>query len=206
MKKKTIGVAGGTGSGKTTVVKKIIQDLPPDKVIMIPQDSYYIDQSHLSWEERKKINYDHPFAFDNDLLVEHIKRLSEGDAIDLPIYSYITYSRQKEIKHIEPREIVIVEGILILEDRRIRELLDIKIFVDTDADERFIRRLKRDIMERGRAVEEVIEQYMEVVRPMHLQFVEPTKRYADIIIPGGGQNTVAIDILTTKIRSILMGM
>lgn len=201
-----IGVAGGTGSGKTTVVRKIMQNFSQEQVIMIPQDSYYVDQSHLDWEERKRINYDHPLAFDNDLLIEHIKKLREGKPVDMPIYSYITYSRQKEVNHIEPKDIVMVEGILVLEDKRIRDLLDIKIFVDTDADERFIRRLKRDIMERGRSVEGVIQQYMEVVRPMHMQFVEPTKRYADIIVPEGGQNTVAIDILTTKIRSILMGI
>jgi uridine kinase len=206
MKKTIIGVAGGTGSGKTTVVKKIFENLPQDKVLVLPQDSYYKDQSHLSWDDRKKINYDHPLAFDNDLLLEHLKRLLQGEAFEQPIYSYITYARQKEGKTIEPRDIIILEGILILDDGRIRDLLDMKIFVDTDADERFIRRLRRDIIERGRCVDEVIAQYMEVVRPMHLQFVEPTKRYADIIVPGGGQNLVAIDILTTKIRSILMGI
>jgi uridine kinase len=206
MKKTIIGVAGGTGSGKTTVVKKIFENLPRDKVLVLPQDSYYKDQSHLSWEERKKINYDHPLAFDNDLLIEHLKMLLQGEAFEQPIYSYITYSRQKEGKVIEARDIIILEGILILDDGRIRDLLDMKIFVDTDADERFIRRLRRDIIERGRSVDEVIAQYLDIVRPMHLQFVEPTKRYADIIVPGGGQNLVAIDILTTKIRSILMGI
>ncbi len=207
MKKNTvIGIAGGTGSGKTTVVKRIVNSFTEDQVIMLPQDAYYKDQSHLPWEERKKINYDHPLAFDNDLLIEHIESLSRGEAVDLPVYSYITYTRQKEFIHIEPREILIVEGILVLDDVRVRDLLDIKIFVDTDADERFIRRLKRDIMERGRSVESVIEQYMNVVRPMHMQFVEPTKRYADVIVPEGGQNEVAIDLIATKIRSLLMGI
>jgi uridine kinase len=206
MKELLIGVAGGTGSGKTTVVKKIIQNLPQDKVLEIAQDSYYKDQSHLPWEERKKINYDHPLAFDNDLLLQQLSDLAAGKPVEQPIYSYITYSRQKEVRIIQPREIIICEGILILEDKRIRDLLDIKVFVDTDPDERFIRRLKRDIIERARSVEEVIAQYLEIVRPMHLQFVEPTKRYADIIVPEGGQNTVAIDVITAKIKSILMGI
>lgn len=206
MEKIMIGVTGGTGSGKTTVVKKIIGNLPEDTVIVIPQDSYYKDMSNLSWEDRKRVNYDHPFAFDNDLLVSQLRALSEGKSVEQPIYSYITYSRQKEVRVVEPKKIIILEGILIFEDKRLRDILDIKIFVDTDADERFIRRLKRDIIERGRSVDEVINQYLEIVRPMHLQFIEPYKRYADIIIPGGGQNTVAIDIITTKVRSILMGV
>lgn len=207
MKKHTvIGIAGGSGSGKTTVVNSIVSDFTQDQVIMLPQDAYYKDQSHIPMEERKKINYDHPLAFDNDLLIEHITALAAGKSAQLPVYSYITYTRQKEFILLEPRDIIIVEGILVLDDPRIRELLDIKIFVDTDADERFIRRLKRDIMERGRSVESVIEQYMNIVRPMHMQFVEPSKRYADIIVPEGGQNVVAIDLITTKIRSLLMGM
>jgi uridine kinase len=206
MKKTIIGVAGGTGCGKTTVVSKIIQNIPNEGVLMITQDSYYKDQSHLTWEERKKVNYDHPFAFDNDMLIQHLKKLMHDQKVEQPLYSYITYTRQKDVRIIEPKDIIILEGILILEDKRIRELLDVKIFVDADADERFIRRLKRDIIERGRSVDEVIAQYMDVVRPMHLQFIEPTKRYADIIVPGGGKNEVAIDILTTKIRSLLMGI
>ena len=206
MKNTVIGIAGGTGSGKTTVVKKIISSFPDDRVIMLPQDAYYKDQGNISLDERKLVNYDHPSAFDNELLIEHIKKLSTGISVDLPVYSYITYTRQKDSIHIEPGEIIIVEGILVLEDPILRELLDIKIFVDAPADVRFIRRLKRDIMERGRSVDSVIDQYMNVVRPMHMQFVEPSKWYADIIVPEGGQNEVAIDLITTKIRSLLMGI
>ena len=206
MKNTVIGIAGGTGSGKTTVVKKIISSFPDDRVIMLPQDAYYKDQGNISLAERKLVNYDHPSAFDNELLKEHIKQLSLGHSVDLPVYSYITYTRQKDSIHIEPGEIIIVEGILVLEDPILRELLDIKIFVDAPADVRFIRRLKRDIMERGRSVDSVIDQYMNVVRPMHMQFVEPSKWYADIIVPEGGQNEVAIDLITTKIRSLLMGI
>lgn len=206
MKNTVIGIAGGTGSGKTTVVKKIISSFPDDRVIMLPQDAYYKDQGNISLDERKLVNYDHPSAFDNELLIEHIKKLSTGTSVDLPVYSYITYTRQKDSIHIEPGEIIIVEGILVLEDPTLRELLDIKIFVDAPADVRFIRRLKRDIMERGRSVDSVIDQYMNVVRPMHMQFVEPSKWYADIIVPEGGQNEVAIDLITTKIRSLLMGI
>ena len=206
MKNTVIGIAGGTGSGKTTVVKKIISSFPDDRVIMLPQDAYYKDQGNISLDERKLVNYDHPSAFDNELLKEHIKQLSLGHSVDLPVYSYITYTRQKESIHIEPGEIIIVEGILVLEDPILRDLLDIKIFVDAPADVRFIRRLKRDIMERGRSVDSVIEQYMNVARPMHMQFVEPSKWYADIIVPEGGQNEVAIDLITTKIRSLLMGI
>ena len=189
-----------------TVVKKIISSFPDDRVIMLPQDAYYKDQGNISLDERKLVNYDHPSAFDNELLKEHIKQLSLGHSVDLPVYSYITYTRQKDSIHIEPGEIIIVEGILVLEDPILRDLLDIKIFVDAPADVRFIRRLKRDIMERGRSVDSVIEQYMNVVRPMHMQFVEPSKWYADIIVPEGGQNEVAIDLITTKIRSLLMGI
>ena len=206
MKNTVIGIAGGTGSGKTTVVKKIISSFPDDRVIMLPQDAYYKDQGNISLDERKLVNYDHPSAFDNELLIEHIKKLSTGISVDLPVSSYITYTRQKDSIHIEPGEIIIVEGILVLEDPILRELLDIKIFVDAPSDVRFIRRLKRDIMERGRSVDSVIDQYMNVVRPMHMQFVEPSKWYADIIVPEGGENEVAIDLITTKIRSLLMGI
>jgi len=206
MRHLVIGVAGGTGSGKTTVVKKIIEQLPKDSVVLLPQDAYYKDHSDIPIEERRKINYDHPLSFDNDLLISHIIELHNDRSVRQPIYSFITYTRQPETILLNPREIIIVEGILILEDPRIRELLDIKVFVDTDADERFIRRLKRDIQERGRSIDSVVSQYTEVVRPMHLQFVEPTKRYADVIIPQGGSNVVAIDLLTSKIKAKLMGI
>lgn len=205
MRKLVIGVAGGTGSGKTTVVNNIVKELK-DQVVILPQDSYYKDHGDVPMEERQAINYDHPLAFDNDLLIEHIDMIRAGEEVKMPIYSFITYSRKEDTVKIKPQDIIIVEGILILEDPRIRERLDIKVFVDTDADERFIRRLKRDIHERGRSIDSVIKQYTDVVRPMHLQFVEPTKRYADIIVPEGGSNAVAIDILTSKIKSKLVGL
>jgi uridine kinase len=198
-----IGVAGGTGSGKTTVVRKIGERLTMEHVVILPQDAYYKDNSGISMEDRRKVNYDHPLAFDNDLLIEHVRLLKEGREVHMPIYSFITYTRREETILLKPRKIIIVEGILILEDPRIREILDIKVFVDTDPDERFIRRLKRDIQERGRSIDSVIEQYTQVVRPMHLQFIEPTKRYADIIIPEGGNNEVAVDILTSNIKAKL---
>lgn len=206
MKKLVIGVSGGTGSGKTTVAKNIYKHLKGESVVIINQDSYYKDQGHIPMEERQKINYDHPFAFDNDFLIEQLEKLWSGKAVEQPVYCFTTYTRLNELKIIEPKEIYILEGILLLEDERLRNLLDIKIYVDTDADERFIRRLKRDIKERGRELDNVIKQYLTVVRPMHLQFIEPTKRYADIIIPEGGQNKVAVDLLVSKIKSILAGI
>lgn len=198
-----IGITGGTGSGKSTIAKEIFSQFNEECIAMIEQDSYYKDQTHLSMEERVKTNYDHPKAFDNDLLVEHLKNLLEGKAIDKPIYDFAIHTRVPEVCRVESREIIIVEGILILEDPRIRELLDIKIYVDTDADVRIIRRLVRDINERGRTVESVINQYLSVVKPMHNQFTEPTKKYADIIIPEGGHNKVAIDIMVAKIKQTL---
>ncbi|SEF81437.1 uridine kinase [Caloramator fervidus] len=198
-----IGIAGGTGSGKSTVANEIFKSLPGESIAVIEQDSYYKDQSHLTLEERKKTNYDHPDAFDTELLIKHLKMLLNGEAIEKPLYDFEIYTRKKETVRIEPKDIIILEGILILAEPEIRNLLDIKIFVDTDADVRIIRRIQRDIKERGRTVESVIEQYMNVVRPMHMQFVEPTKRYADIIIPEGGYNKVAIDILIAKIKQIL---
>ncbi|MFV9510959.1 uridine kinase [Tepidibacillus sp. LV47] len=198
-----IGVAGGSGSGKTTVARRIIKSFPNQQVLMIEQDSYYKDQSHLPFEQRVKTNYDHPLAFDNDLFIEHLHRLLAYKPIQKPIYDFTIHTRKKETVKVLPKEVIIVEGILVLEDKRLRDLMDIKLFVDTDADERFIRRLVRDIRERGRTMESVVEQYLSVVRPMHLQFVEPTKRYADIIIPEGGKNKVAIDLLVTKIKTIL---
>ncbi|SHJ57224.1 uridine kinase [Clostridium cavendishii DSM 21758] len=198
-----IGITGGTGSGKSTIAKEIFNQFDEDCIAMIEQDSYYKDQSHLSMEERVKTNYDHPKAFDNDLLVVHLEKLLNGNLIEKPIYDFSMHTRIENTVPVEPKEIIIVEGILVLEDPRIRELLDIKIYVDTDADVRIIRRLVRDINERGRTVDSVINQYLGVVRPMHLQFTEPTKRHADLIIPEGGQNKVAIDIMVAKIKQIL---
>ncbi|MBM7554675.1 uridine kinase [Thalassobacillus pellis] len=198
-----IGVAGGTGSGKTSVTRSIIQRFADKTILMIEQDYYYKDQSHLPYEERLQTNYDHPLAFDNDLLIAHLKQLIDEKTIEKPVYDYKLHTRSSETIRVEPKEVIIVEGILVLEDDRLRDLMDIKVFVDTDADIRIIRRLMRDIKERGRTIDSVIEQYTNVVRPMHLQFVEPTKRYADIIIPEGGQNHVAIDLMATKIQTIL---
>ena len=198
-----IGITGGTGSGKSTIADALYSNFSKDRITMIQRDMYYKDQSHLSMEERVKTNYDHPMAFDNDLLVEHLQKLIKGEAIEKPRYDFTIHNRAKDTTTVEPREIIIVEGILILEDERIRDLLDIKVYVDTDADIRILRRLVRDIDERGRTVESVIDQYLKMVRPMHMEFTEPTKRYADIIIPEGGHNYVAIDILMAKIRDIL---
>jgi len=199
-----IGVAGGTGSGKTTVARRILKSFADQDILMIEQDSYYKDQSHLPFEKRIKTNYDHPFAFDNDLFIEHLNQLLTYKPVQKPLYDFTVHNRKKESVRVYPKEVIIIEGILVLEDKRLRDLMDIKIFVDTDADERFIRRMVRDIRERGRTMESVIDQYLSVVRPMHLQFIEPTKRYADIIIPEGGKNKVAIDLLVTKVKTILV--
>ncbi|MBD7910366.1 uridine kinase [Clostridium cibarium] len=198
-----IGITGGSGSGKSTIANEIFESFGGEKIVMMQQDAYYKDQSHLSMEERVKTNYDHPKAFDNTLLVEHLKTLSKGESIEKPIYDFTIHTRSRETVPVEPKEIIIVEGILILEDKRIRDLLDIKVYVDTDADVRIIRRLLRDMEERGRTIDSVVNQYLTVVRPMHFQFTEPTKRFADIIIPEGGHNKVAIDILVTKMKDIL---
>ncbi len=197
-----IGLAGGTGSGKTTVARKL-QDTFPEQLQLIPQDAYYRDQAHLELDKRRSTNYDHPLAFDNDLLIEHLDALIAGSPVDQPVYSFITHTRMSEVIPVQPAAILLVEGILVLEEPRLRERMDIKVFVQTDADVRFIRRLRRDIVERGRSVDSVIEQYLGQVRPMHLQFVESTKRYADIIVPEGGSNEVAIDLLMVKIRSAI---
>ncbi|WP_079708426.1 uridine kinase [Paraliobacillus ryukyuensis] len=198
-----IGVAGGSGSGKTSVTKSICQRFADKSILVIEQDYYYKDQSHLPFEERLQTNYDHPFAFDNDLLVDHVTRLIQSESVDKPVYDYKRHTRSDQVITVEPKEVIILEGILILEDPRLMDLMDIKVFVDTDADVRIIRRLLRDIKERGRTIDSVIDQYINVVRPMHLQFIEPTKRYADIIIPEGGENHVAIDLMATKIQTIL---
>lgn len=183
-----IGIAGGTGSGKTSVTRAIVEALPPDTVAVLEHDSYYKDQSHLSFAQRLQTNYDHPLAFDTPLLIEHLQQLLQGKPIAKPVYSFVEHTRLPETVLVPSRPVIILEGILILEDERIRNLLDIKVYVDTDADVRIIRRIIRDIRERGRTLESVVNQYLEVVRPMHLQFVEPTKRYADIIIPEGAQH------------------
>ncbi|NLN14724.1 MAG: uridine kinase [Tissierellia bacterium] len=198
-----IGITGGTGSGKSTVSREIFKSIEETDIAIIEQDSYYKDQSHLSFEEREKTNYDHPFAFDNELLIKHLKGLLDRKPIEKPIYDFEIHNRKKETELVMPKDIIILEGILILYEKEIRDLLDIKVFVDTDADVRLIRRIQRDIQERGRTLDSVIRQYMETVRPAHLQFVEPTKRYADIIIPEGGHNRVAIDLIVSKINSIL---
>ncbi len=198
-----IGVSGGTGSGKSTVAKAIFKSLPDENILIIEQDAYYKDQSSLTYEERVKTNYDHPLAFDTELLIEHVKTLCEHKCIEKPIYNFSKHNREENTICVQPKEIIIIEGIMILEDERLRNLMDIKIFVDTDADVRIIRRITRDINERGRTLDSVIEQYLTTVKPAHEQFIEPTKKYADIIIPEGGYNKVAIDLMTTKVMSIV---
>ncbi|MFZ5965921.1 MAG: uridine kinase [Bacillota bacterium] len=198
-----IGITGGTGSGKSTVAKAIFECLPEKNITIIEQDSYYKNQSHLSMEERVKTNYDHPLAFDTDLLIQHLKDLLDGQSVQKPIYNFSMHTREKFSILVEPKDIIILEGIMILEDERLRDIMDIKIFVDTDSDVRIIRRIMRDIKERGRTLDSVIDQYLTTVRPAHLQFIEPSKRYADIIIPEGGNNKVAIDIMVAKIKSII---
>lgn len=198
-----IGIAGGTGSGKTTVVRKIMKSFPKNEVVLLPQDSYYKDSSNVPVEERQNINFDHPNAFDWDLLTEHVRMLKHGKAIEQPVYSYITSTRQEETIHIEPKEVVIIEGILALGDKKLREEMDLKIFVDADPDERLIRVIQRDVVERGRTAKAVMDRYMRVLKPMHLEFIEPCKRYADLIIPQGGMNVKAIEILKLYIEKIL---
>lgn len=198
-----IGIAGGTGSGKTTVVNKIVKSLPQDKVAVIPQDSYYKDLSHLSLEERKTHNFDEPNAIEWPLLCRHIQELKQGKTIDVPTYSYLSCTRQSETIKIEPCDVIIVEGILVLNDGELREMMDVKVFVDTDADERLIRVIARDCVERGRTPMMVIDRYQEVLKPMHDQYIEPSKRYADLILPQGGNNEVAIRLLTDYIAGRL---
>lgn len=198
-----IGICGGTGSGKSTVAKAIFESLPEKNISIIEQDAYYRDQTHLSLEERIKTNYDHPLAFDTDLLVEHMATLLQGKAIEKPNYNFSNHTRETFTTRIEPKDIIILEGIMILEEKRLRDLMDIKIFVDTDADVRIIRRIVRDIQERGRTLDSVINQYIHTVKPAHEQFIEPTKKFADLIIPEGGYNKVAIDIMVAKVRTIV---
>ena len=199
-----IGIAGGTGSGKTTVVKKIMKRLPVGEVAIISQDSYYKDSSHVPVEDRQKINFDEPAAFDWDLLIRHLKELKAGRAIEMPTYSYLTCTRQEETVHVESSDVVLVEGILVFSDRRVRDMFDIKVFVDADGDDRLIRVISRDCIERGRTPQMVIERYERVLKPMHIQHIEPAKRYADLIVPQGGHNGGAINLLTDYIKSRLV--
>lgn len=198
-----IGVTGGSGSGKTTVSRAIFEQLHGHSLLMLQEDSYYNDQSDMPFEERIKTNYDHPNAFDTELLVKQLKDLLDWKTIEKPIYDYTEHTRSSEVEKVEPKEVIILEGILVLNDPALRDLMDIKIFVDTDDDISIIRRIQRDIEERGRSLQSVIDQYKSTVKPMYHQFIEPTKRYADIIVPEGGENQVAIDLLVTKVRDIL---
>ncbi|VGV76738.1 uridine kinase [Streptococcus pyogenes] len=198
-----IGVTGGSGGGKTSVSRAILDSFPNARIAMIQHDSYYKDQSHMSFEERVKTNYDHPLAFDTDFMIQQLKELLAGRPVDIPIYDYKKHTRSNTTFRQDPQDVIIVEGILVLEDERLRDLMDIKLFVDTDDDIRIIRRIKRDMMERGRSLESIIDQYKSVVKPMYHQFIEPSKRYADIVIPEGVSNVVAIDVINSKIASIL---
>lgn len=198
-----VGVAGGSGSGKTSVVRAIVHGLRPDRVSVIHHDSYYRDFSHLPADTRREINFDHPDALETELLVEHLNRLADGGSVEVPVYDFTTHSRTGKILTVDPTEVIIVDGILVLAEPELRDRMEIKVFVDTDADIRFIRRLERDLEERGRTLGSVIQQYQSTVRPMHLEFVEPSKRYADIIVPVGGENRVAVDMLVTRLGSLL---
>lgn len=198
-----IGICGGTGSGKTTVVNKILEILPADHVAILSQDSYYKDNSNIPFEERKFINFDHPDSIEFDLLYNHIKELKKGHSIEKPIYSYLTCTRSAETITVQSKNVILIEGILLYTDKRIRDICNVKVFVDAAPDERLLRVIKRDIIERGRNIEQTLDRYIETVRPMHEQFIEPTKRFADIIVPLGGENTVAINILASTIRQKL---
>ncbi len=198
-----VGICGGSGSGKTTVARKILEVLGEARVLLLAQDSYYKDGSHLLMEDRARINFDHPDALDTDLLISQLEDLKQNLSVNQPVYDFTTHSRKPALVLLEPRPIIVLEGILIFENQRLRKLFDLKVFVDADPDVRFVRRLQRDIAGRGRTVESVIEQYLSTVRPMHLEFVEPSKRYADLIISEGGQNTVGVELLIERIRSVL---
>ncbi|MEI6347130.1 MAG: uridine kinase [Bacteroidota bacterium] len=195
-----IGIAGGSGSGKSTVVREIVKKLPKNSVCVMPQDCYYKDNGTLTQEEKQKINFDHPSSIEFNLLIRHLDQLKAGNSVEMPVYSYITCARAKETIHIEPLKVIIVEGILIFTNPRLRDRMNIKIFVDADSDDRLMRVIKRDIVERGRSTQQVLDHYEKFVKPMHLTFIEPTKRYADIIVPQGGENHTAIDILSSKIH------
>lgn len=203
MKAVIVGVAGGTGSGKTTVANAIVKRIGADRIVCIEHDSYYRDHPDIPLEKRAALNYDHPDSLENALLVQHLADLREGRAVDVPIYDFTRHLRRRETRRVEPRPVVVVEGILIFADKALRDMMDVKIFVDTDADIRFIRRLARDIRERGRTMDSVVHQYLGTVRPMHLEFVEPSKRYADVIIPEGGFNTIAVDMVVARLERIL---
>lgn len=198
-----IGIAGGTGSGKTTVVRKIAEALPPDYAVIVPLDSYYNDTTSMTEEERRAINFDHPDAFDWKLLIKHVNELRSGKAVEQPTYSYLKCNREKETIHVEPRPVIIIEGIMTLLNKKLRDMMDLKVFVDTDSDERLIRNILRDMVERGRTVDMVIDRYLKVLKPMHEQFIEPTKKYADLIIPQGGENHKGISILCKYIESLV---
>lgn len=198
-----IGVAGGTGSGKTTVAMKILERVGAENIAYIPHDAYYRDLSHLPPEERSKVNFDHPDSLETELLIEHLKQLKAGQPVDIPVYDFTTHTRTNRTQRVGPAPVILVEGILVFAEPALRELFDVKLYVDTDADIRLIRRIQRDVRERGRTLESVIQQYLTTVRPMHLEFVEPSKRYADVIIPEGGYNEVAIEMVAARIRGLL---
>ena len=199
----SIGIAGGTGSGKTTVVRKIVEALPPHYVAVVPLDSYYNDTTEMTDEDRKAINFDHPDAFDWKLLIKQVNELRHGNAVEQPTYSYLLCNRLPETVHVEPKPVIIIEGIMTLINKRLRDMMDLKIFVDCDSDERLIRNIQRDIVERGRTVSMVVDRYLEVLKPMHEQFIEPTKRFADVIIPQGGENVKGIGMLTNYIKTLV---
>jgi uridine kinase len=201
-----IGIAGGSGSGKTTLANLILNRVGPERIAYLPHDAYYKDLSNLPPNERAMVNFDHPNSLDNELLIQHVKSLKKGISIDLPVYDFKTHSRTSQTRLVQPKQVIMVEGILIFAEPALRELLEVKIFVDTDADIRFIRRLERDILERGRSTESVVHQYLATVRPMHMEFVEPSKRYADVIIPEGGQNAVAMEMVVARLETLLRGV
>jgi uridine kinase len=203
MRSVVIGVAGGTGSGKTTVAHRILERVGEEHIAYIPHDAYYKDLRHLTPEERAKVNFDHPDSLESSLLVEQLEDLLAGDAVEIPVYDFTEHTRQAETRHVEPAPIILIEGILIFVEPELRALMDVKLFIDTDADIRFIRRLRRDIVQRGRSLDSVIQQYLKTVRPMHLEFVEPSKRHADVIIPEGGFNEVAMEMVAARIRGLL---
>jgi len=200
-----VGIAGGTGSGKTTLAAVLLDRVGRDNIAYLPHDAYYRDQKELPFEMRAKVNYDHPDSLETELLIEHINQLKKGQAVEMPVYDFTTHSRKEETVHVEPKPIILVEGILVFVEEELYRLFNVKIYVDTDADIRFIRRLRRDIEERGRTVNSVIDQYLRTVRPMHLEFVEKSKRYADVIVPEGGLNVVALDMVIARLQSLLNG-